>query len=163
MHQDKPKDKLTDFAKLWLAHDGLWFQVIEEKYGLKAAIELDKAAWNKFSPIEAKRIMRRLNLRENGGIKALLRALPERLYAEINEQEVVEVNDERAVFMMKTCRVQDARHRKKLPPFPCKEVGLIEYTQFAAAIDPRIKTECLVCPPDKYNGEFWCLWEFKLD
>jgi len=155
--------KLIDFAKLWLAHDGLWFQAVEKKYGIEAAIELDKAAWGKFSPIEAKRIMKRLGLKEGGGIEALVTALGERLYERINEQKVVEADEEHAVFMMKACRVQDARHRKNLKPFPCKEVGIVEYSKFAETIDPRIKTKCLRCPPDEYNGEYWCLWEFSID
>lgn len=159
-NQDK---KLIDFAKLWLAHDGLWFQAVEKKFGLEAAIEMDKEAWSRFSPLEAKRIMERLGIKEGGGIKALIKALGERLYEKINEQEIVEADDRRAVFMMKACRVQDARHRKDLAPFPCKEVGKIEYSQFAKTIDPRIKTKCLHCPPDPYNGEYWCLWEFSLD
>jgi hypothetical protein len=163
VNQNNEDKKLVDFAKLWLAHDGLWFQAVEQKFGIEAAIELDKAAWDKFSPIEAKRIMERIKLEKNGGIKALIRALSERLYAVINSQEVVEEDEKRAVFMMRTCRVQDARRRKNLAPFPCKEVGQIEYSQFARTIDPRIQTKCLHCPPDDYNGEYWCLWEFTID
>lgn len=160
---DKNDDKLKDFAKLWLAHDGLWFQVVENKFGLEAAIELDKEAWSKFSPLEAKRIMKRTGIKQGGGIESLIKALPERLYAEINEQEVVEDDKNRAVFMMKKCRVQDARRRKNMEPFPCKEVGIIEYSEFAKTIDSRIKTKCLHCPPDEYNSEYWCVWEFTID
>ncbi len=36
---------LHDAALNWLAHDGLWFRAVEDKYGLDAAVELDKAAW----------------------------------------------------------------------------------------------------------------------
>jgi hypothetical protein len=160
---DLKDKKLEDFAKLWLAHDGLWFQAVEEKYGIDAAIEMDKEAWSKFSPIEAKRIMERLDIKPGGGIQALIKALGERLYERINEQEVVEADDEHAIFMMKACRVQDARRRKNMTPFPCKEVGIVEYSQFARTIDPRIKTECITCPPDSYNGEYWCMWEFSID
>ena len=28
---------LTDFAKRWLAHDGLWFQQVEREHGLDEA------------------------------------------------------------------------------------------------------------------------------
>lgn len=160
---DKKDQKLIDFAKLWLAHDGLWFQAVEKKYGIDQAIEFDKEAWSKFSPLEAERIMARLDLKEGGGIEALVKALGERLYERINEQEVIEADENHAVFMMKKCRVQDARNRKNLKPFPCKEVGKVEYGQFAKTIDPRIKTNCITCPPDDYNGEYWCMWEFSID
>ncbi len=160
---DKNDDKLKDFAKLWLAHDGLWFQAVENKFGLETAIELDKEVWSRFSPLEAKNIMSRAGIKIGGGIESLIKALPERLYAEINEQEVVEDDKNRAVFMMKKCRVQDARRRKNMEPFPCKEVGIVEYSEFAKTIDSRIKTKCLHCPPDEYNGEYWCVWEFTID
>lgn len=160
---DKKDQKLIDFAKLWLAHDGLWFQAVEKKYGLEQAIEFDKEAWSKFSPLEAERIMARLGLKEGGGIEALVKALGERLYERINEQEIIEADENHAVFMMRKCRVQDARSRKNLKPFPCKEVGIVEYSQFAKTIDPRIKTRCVTCPPDDYNGEYWCMWEFSID
>ncbi|OQX91707.1 MAG: hypothetical protein B6D58_06700 [candidate division Zixibacteria bacterium 4484_95] len=162
MNDERLKNKLADFAKLWLAHDGLWFQAVENKYGIEVAIELDGVAWSKFSPIEAKRIMNRCGLKPGGGIDSLLKALPERLYGLLNKQEVLEADDKHAVFVMKTCRVQDARHKKNLKPFPCKEVGIIEYSEFAKTIDPRIQTKCLHCPPDKYNGQFWCKWEFSI-
>ncbi len=160
---EKKDQKLVDFAKLWLAHDGLWFQTVEKKFGIQQAIEFDKEAWSKFSPLEAKRIMERLGLKAGGGIDALVKALGERLYERINDQEVIEADENHAVFMMKKCRVQDARNRKNLKPFPCKEVGIVEYGQFAKTIDPRIKTRCVTCPPDDYNGEYWCMWEFSID
>jgi hypothetical protein len=63
---------------------------------------------------------------------------------------------------MKTCRVQDARKRKGLDDFPCKEVGLVEYTTFAVTVDPRLRTRCIACPPDDHPDEWWCTWEFTL-
>lgn len=158
------KDKiLADFAKLWLAHDGLWFQAVENEFDLQTAIKLDTEAWRKFSPIEAKRIMERLGKEPGGGMDLLEEALGQRLYAFINKQRVVEKSDKKLVFEMVSCRVQDARHRKGLPSFPCKEVGIVEYSTFAETIDPRIKTRCLKCPPDEYNGEYWCRWEFSIE
>jgi hypothetical protein len=155
------KDSLiSDFAKLWLAHDGLWFQAVENAYGLETAIKLDTEAWSKFSPIEAKRILERLGKVPGGGLDLLEEALGQRLYAFINKQRVVEKNDHKLIFEMIGCRVQDARRRRGLAPFPCKEVGIVEYSTFAKTIDPQIETRCLRCPPDPFNGEYWCRWEF---
>jgi hypothetical protein len=163
MNQNNQNNKLTDFAKLWLAHDGLWFLAIEQKYGLEAAIEIDRMAWSGFAPVEARRIMKRIGIAPGGGIQALAKAFPERMYALLNEQQLEIISDKKAIFSMKSCRVQETRRRKGLPDFPCKDVGIAEFTEFAKAIDPRIKTKCLGCPPDKYNGEFWCKWEFTIE
>jgi hypothetical protein len=159
---DKRDAIISDFARLWLAHDGLWFQAVEDEFGLETAIKLDGVAWSKFSPIEAKRILERLGKEPGGGVELLEVALSERLYAYVNSQKVVEKTDLKLVFEMTGCRVQDARRRKSLAPFPCKEVGIIEYSTFAKTIDARFETRCLRCPPDDYNGQYWCRWEFTL-
>jgi hypothetical protein len=153
---------LTDASKNWLAHDGLWFRAVEEKFGIEAAMELDKKAWEEFTVIEAKRIMKRLGMSPGGGIPALIRALKFRLYAHINVQEVIEASETRCVFRMNRCRVQEARKRQGLPDFPCKSVGIVEYSGFAKTIDSRIQTRCLVCPPDPHPSDVWCVWEFTL-
>ncbi len=154
---------VLDDAKNWLAHDGLWFQAIEKTHGMAVAIEADRAAWEKFTVVEARRIMERIGLRPGGGIPALLECLDHRLYARLNIQEATEVTDTRAVFTMRDCRVQSARKRKGLPDFPCKSVGLVEYTEFARAVDPRIRTRCIACPPDEHPSDSWCAWEFTLE
>jgi hypothetical protein len=163
---DLSKDELIaiilDDAKNWLAHDGLWFQAIEATHGMEVAIEADRAAWEKFTVVEAKRIMARLGIEPGGGIPALLECLKHRLYARLNLQQALEISDTRAVFRMVDCRVQSARKRKGLADFPCKTVAIAEYSEFARAIDPRIVTRCLACPPDVHPEEFWCAWEFTL-
>jgi len=155
-------DLLRDGALNWLAHDGLWFRAVESRFGLDAAIDLDKEAWESFTVIEAKRIMKRLGISPGGGIPALVRALAYRLYARINEQEVVEASATRCVFLMTSCRVQEARRRQGLADFPCKSVGIVEYSGFARTIDDRIETTCLSCPPDPKPADAWCVWEFRL-
>jgi len=156
------RELLTDASKNWLAHDGLWFRAAEEKFGIETAMELDRKAWEKFTVIEAKRIMKRLDIPEGGGIPALIQALKFRLYAFINVQEVLEESPNRCVFRMNRCRVQEARKRQGLPDFPCKSVGIVEYSGFASTIDPRIRTRCLVCPPDPHPPDVWCAWEFTI-
>jgi len=154
---------IVDDAKNWLAHDGLWFQAVDQKYGMETAIEIDRMAWEHFTVVEAKRIMARLGLEPGGGIPALVECLNHRLYARLNLQEAIEVTDNRAVFRMVDCRVQSTRKRKGLPDFPCKTVGIVEYAGFARTIDPRIETRCIACPPDPHPEEFWCAWEFVLN
>ena len=162
LNRDELFGLLIDAAKNWLAHDGLWFQEVERAHGMEQAIQLDKQAWGKFTVIEAKRIMNRLGMKPGGGIPALIQALGFRLYAYLNEQEVVEASDTRCIFQMKSCRVQTARKRKGLPDFPCKPVGIVEYAEFAKTIDPRIQTKCIFCPPDDHPEDAYCAWEFTL-
>ncbi|MAG15024.1 MAG: cytosolic protein [Dehalococcoidales bacterium] len=152
---------LVDMGKNWLASDGVWFQAVE-KDGMEGARQINDVCWARFSYIEAKRIMKRLDLPESGGLTALKKALKYRQYALVNRQEIVDAADNRIIFRMNECRVQQARKRAGLPDYPCKSVGVVEYTRFTEGIDPRIKTACLGCPPDPHPAEWYCAWEFIL-
>ena len=162
LSKEELKQIIVNNAKNWLAHDGLWFQAVEKKRGIDEAMEADTEAWRRFSPIEAKRIMEFLDIKPGGGLDALKIALQYRLYAHLNKQEIIEVDENTIIFRMNECRVQVARKRKNLPDFPCKSVGIVEYEEFAKAIDPRIKTKCIACPPDDHPSEYYCSWQFTI-
>lgn len=154
---------LEMFAKNWLAHDGCWFLAAEERWGMETAIALDAASWKRFAAAEARRIMTTFHLPENGGLPALEKALALRLYAVVNRQHMEWSDDGQCLrFYMDVCRVQETRHRKGLPDFPCKSVGIVEFETFARTIDPRIHTRCLHCPPEATPGQY-CGWEFRLE
>jgi hypothetical protein len=167
MFEELPREqllKLIDtFAKAWQAMDGAYFLALEKKFGIDVAIEMDKEAWKIFSPIEATRIMKEFNIKPNGGLQSLEKALEYRVYAVLNKQSTELINKNTLQFTMNECRVQVARNRKGLPDFPCKQVGEIEYSYFAKTIDPRIKTTCVFCPPDSHPDDAYCKWEFVLE
>jgi hypothetical protein len=144
------------YARSWLAHDGCWFLAAEERHGLQEAIALDSAAWARFAPTEARRIMEAFRIPHGGGLWSLSRALGYRLYATINRQECQPVDDHLMRFRMLECRVQATREQKGLPAFPCRSVGVVEYTEFARAVDPRIQTACMPHGPsvNAYAMEF---------
>ncbi len=153
---------LEMFAKNWLAHDGCWFLAAEERFDMETAIDLDARSWKRFASAEARRIMTTFNIPAGGGLEALERALSLRLYAMINAQRTEWSQDRRCLrFFMDVCRVQEARRRKGLADFLCKSVGSVEFETFAATIDPRIRTNCLYCPPDETPGRY-CGWEFMI-
>ena len=154
---------LIDFAKNWLAHDGLWFQAVERQSDMDTAIKLDAEAWEHFTRIEAQRIMKRHSIAEGSGLEGLKQALGLRMYSFVNQQKIVNETETSFEFLMIDCRVQSARIRKGMDLFPCKSVGLVEYAGFAKAIDPRIRTECIGCPPDDHAGdEYYCGWRFSI-
>ncbi|MFX1565314.1 MAG: DUF6125 family protein [Promethearchaeota archaeon] len=164
--EDLPREKLLKildmYAKNWLAIDGTWFLAAERRYDIETAIELDTESWRVFSPIEAKRIMSEMGIQSNSGLEGLKKALQYRVYARLNRQSIEDIDETRFLFRMEKCRVQEARKRKGLPDFPCKSVGIVEYSEFARTIDSRIQTKCIGCPPDSHPDEWWCAWEFSL-
>ena len=154
---------LEVFAKNWLAHDGCWFLAAEERLGMDVAMKLDAKAWERFAAAEASRIMADFGIPKGGGLEALEQALERRMYAFLNPQHSEwSTGKDRLRFVMEDCRVQEARRRKGLPDFPCKPVGEVEFSCFARAVDPRIRSHCLHCPPDP-SKERGCAWEFWLE
>ena len=149
------------YAKNWLAMDGVWFQSVERKFGMDEAVEHDENAWRGFTVIEANRIKQFLNLPDNSGIDGLRQALAFRMYATINEDEIL-IEDNVLIYRTLDCRVQNARKRKGMEFHPCKSVGMIEYTYFAKTIDSRFECEAISCYPEITDETCNCAWKFTL-
>ena len=149
MDEEDQKALLDRVAKNWLVGDGVWFQTVEFSEGMNDAKRCNDSCWAQFSPVEAASIKNLLGLDKQPGLDGLKRALAFRLYGTI-------------IFQMDKCRVQAARNRKGLADYPCKSAGLVEYTYFARAIDKRITTECIGCPPDEHPKEWYCAWKFSV-
>lgn len=163
--EDLSREKLLElcsiYAKNWLAHDGCWFQSIEDERGMEEAIRHDTNAWRRFTVIEANRVKKFLDLPQNAGIDGLRRALKFRMYATLNDDEIT-VDGNVLTYRVKTCRVQHAREKKGMDYFPCKSVGIVEYGFFAKTIDSRFTTQAISCHPDIQEPGCNCVWQFTL-
>ncbi len=159
------KDQLIDlveiYAKNLVALDGTWFQSIEHDEGMDEALHHDREAWRRFSVSEARRIKKFLGLEEHPGLEGLAHALALRCQSASNVDEIILENDA-VICRVVDCRVQNARERKGMGFHPCKSVGIIEYSVFAANIDDRIETECLSCYPEITDTTCNCAWKFTL-
>lgn len=149
-------------SKNCLAMDGVWFQSIENKFGMDEAMEHDLNAWSRFTRIEAQRIKEFLKLPDDSGFEGLKEALALRFYANINEYEILTDKDA-LIYRTLDCRVQNARKRKGMEFHPCKPVGIIEYSGFAKVIDRRLECEALSCYPDIKDSTCSCAWKFTLE
>lgn len=163
MPREKLMELLNTVSVNWLVNDGVWFQSVEFSHGMNDAKRCNDSAWAQFSPFEAWTIKQFFNMDRRPGLEGLKKALGFRLYANINQQSFAEEKPDSFVFQMNDCRVQAARKRKGLDDYPCKSAGLVEYTYFARAIDDRIKTECIGCPPDDHPDEWYCAWRFYIE
>lgn len=150
------------YSKNWLALDGVWFQSVEQKYGMDEAMYHDEAAWRRFTKIEARRIKEFLKLPEQAGLEGLARALSLRFYANLNRDEII-LEGRTLTYRVLECRVQTARARKQMPFHPCRPVGLVEYSEFAKVIDSRISCECISCYPEICDDTCCCAWRFTLE
>jgi len=140
--------------------DGLWFTLVEEKYGLDAALEIDVEVWRKLCLVQAKRVLKYLPVKESRPMHRLMRVITLDPLLNIFQPEVTVLSDERAVLCFTDCPPQKARLRDGRGEFPCKAVGLAYLNSYIEVIDSRIKLTCISCPPDTHPEEYWCQWQF---
>ncbi len=150
-------------AKDLIAIDGTWFQSLEREQGMDTAMEHDRNAWKRFVPSEARRLRAFLGLDEHSGLEGLAQALPLRCTSLANEWEIIWEDDGSLVFRITNCRVQNARARKGMEFHPCKSVGILEYGEFARALDDRLRCECVSCFPDITDETCNCAWRFWME
>ncbi|OPY13639.1 MAG: hypothetical protein A4E66_00686 [Syntrophus sp. PtaB.Bin001] len=152
-----------DLGRNWVAGDGIWFQAIEKDYGMWDAKRCNDSCWGRFSPLEASSIKAFLGLPEKASIDGLKKALPFRMYTQINtDYTLIDEGPDSVVLQINTCRVHAARKRKGLEDYVCKSAGIVEYRTFAETIDSRIKTICIACPPDEHPEQWYCAWRFMI-
>ena len=159
-------EKLLDYfflqiRNLWRV-DGLYFLGIEKKFGTEAATEVDAGVWEIIAQVEAKSFQRMFNVGENPDIPTIIDLLRRSSWALDQPFKTVEVNGNRAILCIDRCRTQKARLNKGLSEFPCKKVRFGYLRNFTKTLNPKVKVNCLVCPPDKHSKDLWCKWEFAL-
>lgn len=149
-------------AVSWLAADGVWFRKVEDARGMHDAKRVNDSCWSRLGYYEAVRAREALGLPERGGLAALRAAFGARLVSHINAWDFVDETPDSFVLRMVRCRVQSSRTRQGLPPYPCVSGGTVEYTAFAAGIDPAIRVTCVSCPPESSRDDCACAWRFSL-
>lgn len=161
-----PAEKLHDYfflqiRNLWRV-DGLYFLGIEKRFGTEAATEIDAGVWEAMAAIEAKSLQKMFKVGENPDVPTIIKLLRLSSWALDQPFKTLEITDKRATLSVSRCRTQEARLSKGLGEFPCKKVRFGYLQKFAQTLNPKVKVNCLVCPPDKHPKDLWCKWEFIL-
>jgi hypothetical protein len=140
--------------------DSFWFINVEEDRGRAEAERLNERVWEKVSGMAARDLMKRFKI-ETGGLQGFARLL--RLYPwSVLLGYQLEESAEELVLSVPSCATQEARRRRGLDEYECREMHRREFVELAMAVDPRIEVTCEFAPPGERPPGCDCRWRFRL-
>ena len=118
--------------------DAFWFLQVAERFGQEAAERINEEVWGRVSGLAARDLVARFDIRERGleGFAAALRLFPWSVLVGYR----LEVAEAEIRLTVPRCPTQEARRRRGLAEYACREMHRREFEGFAGVIDGSILT-----------------------
>jgi len=136
-----------------------WRFAAEDEFGLGGAEKIEKVFIADVGRSHARGLKKIFNIGSGiAGLMEAFRFLPENF---VEPFEIAERSERQVVVRNPSCTAQKARLGRGRKEYPCKDVAILYFTAFAREIDPAIRMDCVICPPDESHG-CTCEWRFAL-